>query len=125
MRAAIATLMLFSLLAPHPVARKMTLVLPHAPRADESAWLVVSLGPLPRGAEIEITTPSGQLLGVISPYGIRTGSESGTYTVPLPANVIQGRRVSLLVSLDFNGKQRAPTTKEVKKVRVRLAEGRR
>ena len=52
--------------------------------------------------------------------GIRAGHESGTYTVPLPAGAISGKRVCLLVSLRANGAARAPTTKEVKRVRVAI-----
>lgn len=117
MRALLAALVLFSVGAPF---RTVNLVLPRALRAGESATLLVSVGVIPRSGEIEITTKSGKLLGVISPYGIRAGHESGTYTVPLPADAIDGRRVCLRVSLRANGKVRAPTMKEVKRVRVEI-----
>ena len=104
-------------------ALTLCLVLPHALREGESAWLRVTVGVIQRGAEIEITTPSGRSLGTISPYGIRPGREAGTYTVPLPADAISGRRVPLLLSLRANGKQRAPTAKEVKRVRVEVRAG--
>jgi hypothetical protein len=119
MHARLAALALFSVLA-QPAGRTVTLVLPQALRAGETASLVVTVGVIQHGAEIEITTTSGHLVGVISPYGIRTGRESCTYTVPLPAEAISGRRVSLLLSLDANGKQRAPTMREVKRVRVKI-----
>jgi hypothetical protein len=118
-----AALTLFSLLAQEASGRTVNLALPHALREGETAWLLVTVGVIPRGAEIEITSPSGHLLGVISPYGIRSGSAAGTYTVPLPADAISGRRVSLLLMLDLSGKQRAPTAREVKTVRVRIREG--
>ena len=115
----LAALTLCSVLA-QPTARKVTLVLPHELRGDETATILVKVGVIPRGAEIAITTTSGRSLGVISPYGIRAGREAGTYTVPLPADAITGRRVPLLVPLHFRGAQRAPTAKEVKKVRVKI-----
>jgi hypothetical protein len=118
-----AALTLFSLLAQEASGRAVNLALPHALREGETAWLLVTVGVIPRGAEIEITTPSGRLLGVVSPYGIRSGSAAGTYTVPLPADAISARRVSLLLMLDLSGKQRAPTAREVKKVQVRIREG--
>jgi hypothetical protein len=118
-----AALTLFSLLAQEASGRTVNLALPHALREGETAWLLVTVGVIPRGAEIEITTPSGRLLGVISPYGIRSGNAAGTYTVPLPADAISGRRVRLLLMLDLSGKQRVPTAREVKKVRVRIREG--
>jgi len=92
-------------------------------RAGESASLVVRVGVIPRGAEIEITATSGILVGVISPYGIRPGREAGAYTIPLPAAAISGRRVTLLLSLNTNRRQRAPTTKEVKRVEVKIVGG--
>ena len=103
--------------------REMTLILPHALHADEAAWLEVSVGVLGQGKEIHITTPSGQPLGTISPFGIRTGQESGTYTVPLPADVISGDRVSLRLSL--SNEQRAPTSTELKSVKVKVTGTRR
>ena len=115
MRAFLAAFVLFSVGAQF---RTVTLVLPHALREGESATLLVSVGVIPRSAEIEITTTSGKLLGVISPYGIRAGHESGTYTVPLTAEAISGKHVCVRVSLRANGKVRAPTMKEVKRVRV-------
>jgi hypothetical protein len=118
-----AALTLFSLLAQEASGRAVNLALPHALREGETAWLLVTVGAIPRGAEIEITSPSGRLLGVISPYGIRSGNAAGTYTVPLPADAISGRRVSLLLILDLSGKQRAPTAREVRKVQVRIREG--
>ena len=98
--------------------RTVNLTLPHALRAGESATLLVSVGKIPRSAEIEITTPPGDLVGVISPYGIRPGNEAGTYTVPLPPEAISGRKVWVWVAISANGKKRAPTMKEVKRVRV-------
>jgi hypothetical protein len=121
----LAALTLFALLAQRPASRAVTLVLPHALREDETATLLVTVGAIPRGATIDVTTPAGRLLGTISPYGIRAGRAAGTYTVPLPADAISGRRVSLLLSLHAHGEQRAPTEKEVKGVRavVRRAKG--
>ncbi|HEY4641057.1 MAG TPA: hypothetical protein VII75_06905 [Thermoanaerobaculia bacterium] len=120
MRAA-AALALFSFLAQVPAARTVTLALPHALRAGESATLLVSVGVIPKGARIEVTTPSGHPLGTISPHGIRPGSEAGTYTVPLPSDAIDGRHVCVLLSLAFGDTRRAPSEKEVKGVRVRIS----
>ena len=107
-------LALFTLFAQRPAARTVTLTLPHALRSGETATLVVSVGVIPKGARIEVTTPSGRSLGTISPYGIRAGHEAGSYTVPLHADAIEGRRVRVLLSLAFSGTRRAPTEGEVK-----------
>ena len=119
MRALAALTLLFAVAQP-PAGRTVTLALPHALREGESAVLLVTAGRLPRGARIEIATTSGRFLGEISPFGIRAGHEAGTYTVPIPADAMTGKRLCLLLSLDFEGKQRAPTAKEVKKVRVKI-----
>ena len=121
MRMALAALAILAFIAQGAngeAGREMTLILPHALHADEAAWLEVSVGVLGQGKEIHITTPSGQPLGTISPFGIRTGQESGTYTVPLPADVISGDRVSLRLSL--SNEQRAPTSTELKSVKVKV-----
>lgn len=122
MHAPLAAFTLFALLTQQPACREVTLVLPRELRGDETAVLLVSVGVIPRGARIAVTTPSGRLLGTVSPYGVRAGREAGTYTVPLPADAISGRHVSLRLSLDWNRKQRAPTKKEVKDVRVSIRE---
>ena len=121
MRVPLASLMVFAVLAQQPAYRTVNLALPHALQEGETAWLVVTVGVIPRGAEISIATPSGRSLGTISPYGIRAGNEAGTYTVPLPADAISGKRVCVRLSLEFNGRQRAPAKKEVKKVAVKVS----
>jgi hypothetical protein len=121
MTAQLIALALCSVLTQPRTSRAVTLVLPHTLRQDELATLTVAVGAIPRSAEIEITTPAGRPLGVISPYGIRSGNEAGTYTVPLPAEAISGRRVRLLISITANGTKRAPTKKEVKRLRVHVA----
>lgn len=93
--------------------------LPHSLGPGETAWIELELGVIERGAEIEIATTAGQSLGVISPFGIRSGDPTGTYTVPLPGDAILDGRVSLRLTLDRNGHaQRAPTAREVKSVKI-------
>lgn len=123
MRVPLAALALFALFAmgvQQPACRTINLTLPHELREGETACLQVTAGVIPRGAEIEITPPAGRPLGTISPYGIRAGEEAGTYPVPLPAEAISGRRVTVRLSLRFRGEQRAPTKDEVKMVRVKI-----
>jgi len=122
MHAPLAALALFLAVAQHSTGRAVTLQLPHALRPGETATLLVSLGVIPKGARIEVTTPSGRILGTISPYGIRAGRESGTYTVPIPSDAIIGRRVCVTLSLAFGDTHRAPTEKEVKGVRVGITQ---
>ena len=124
MGAPLAALAFFALLAQPgsaSVGRAVTLRLPHALRAGDTAWLKVRIGVIARGEEIEITTTEGRLLGVISPYAIRSGREAGTYTIPLPADAISDDRVSVRLLVDNHGHaQRAPAAAEVKSITVKI-----
>jgi hypothetical protein len=95
-------------------------------QAGETLLLEVQLGMLPRGKEIELTTPSGRELGVVSPHGIRPGHEAGTYTVPVPADLVTNGHLIVRLSItEPNGGKRAPTPDEVKNVRVKIVGGNR
>ena len=101
--------------------RVVNLVLPRDVSANEAVWIELKLGALARGAEIEIETTEGKMLGVISPHGIRSGDEAGTYTVPVPTEVISNKRLSIRLTLkQLDHSKRAPTTKEVKNVRLKI-----
>jgi hypothetical protein len=129
MRPAAAALALFTLLAQseNPAPDEMTLALPHPLRAGESAWIEVQVGPIGRGREIDVTTAAGQELGVISPIGVRTGQNAGTYTLPVPGlpvpgDTIRDGRVSVRLTITQSGEPpRAPTTQEVRSVRLSVA----
>lgn len=98
----------------------VNLDLPRDLRAEDSVWLEVKLGVIPRGAEIEIETTSGKTLGVISPHGIRSGEEAGTYTVPVPHEAICNQRLSLRITVSHRSRKRAPTLEEVKSIRLKI-----
>jgi hypothetical protein len=100
--------------------RDMTLTLPRALHPGEAAFAEVQLGLLARGQEIEVTTAAGRQLGVISPHGIRAGQEAGIYTLPIPPDAIVKGKVTLRLSLHFGDTRRAPTTKEVERVRLKI-----
>ncbi len=99
-------------------AREMTLVLPHALRKGETAWLLVKVGAIGRD-QIQIMTQDGRPLGTISPLGIRSGKSAGTYTVPVPEEALSDGRLALRLSMMQSGRApRAPTAKEVKSLRL-------
>jgi hypothetical protein len=101
--------------------RVVNLVLPRDLTANETVWLELKLGVLPRGVEVEVETADGKLLGVISPHGIRSGHEAGTYTLPVPLEAISDKRVSVrLILKQLDRSKRAPTIKEVKDVRLKI-----
>ena len=126
MHTLLATLIFFALLVQTAGApgRVVNLVLPRDLSADEGAAVEVKVGVIARGAQIKVETTSGKLLGVISPYGIRSGDEAGTYPIPVPPEAISNKRVSLRISLSYNRSKRAPTAQEVRSVQLKITPGR-
>ena len=118
-----ATLISFALLVQTAGApgRVVNLVLPRSLTAEEGVAVELKLGVLERGNEIAVETMSGKQLGVISPYGVRSGREAGTYTVPVPRELIENKRLSLRIILDQHSRgKRAPTHRELRDVRLQI-----
>jgi hypothetical protein len=101
--------------------RVVNLVLPRDLNENDTVWLELKVGVVPRGVEIEIETTAGKSLGVISPHGVRSDYEAGTYTVPVPVEAISDKRLSVrLILKQLDRSKRAPTDKEVKDVRLKI-----
>ena len=119
----LATLFSLALLvqAANAPGRVVNLVLPRSLNEGEGIAVELKLGVLERGDEIQVETTSGKLLGVISPYGIRSGNEAGTYTVPVPTEEISNNRVSLRLTLNKHSRgKRAPTTQELRSLKLTI-----
>jgi hypothetical protein len=100
-------------------ARNMTLELPRPLAAGETAFIEVQVGPIGRGRTIEVTTASGQPLGVVSPFGVRTGQDAGTYPLPVPQDAIRDGRLFIRLTISQpGGAPRAPTAGEVRGVKL-------
>ena len=100
-------------------ARRVELVVPPTPSAQQAATLAVEAGAIPRGTEIDIATPEGVPIGTVSPFAIRPNQPAGTYLFPLPAETIRDGRVVVLLSMRRAGvAARAPNAEEVPKVSV-------
>jgi hypothetical protein len=100
-------------------ARSTTLELPRPLAAGEIAFMEVQLGPIGRGRTIEVTTASGQPLGVVSPFGVRTGQDAGTYPLPVPNDAIRDGHLSIRLTISQpGGPPRAPTADEVRGVKL-------
>jgi hypothetical protein len=107
-------------------ARSMTLELPRPLAAGETAFIEVQVGPIGRGRTIEVTTASGQPLGVVSPFGVRTGQDAGTYPLPVPNDAIRDGRLSIRLTISQpGGSSRAPTADEVRSVKLGVGGGTR
>lgn len=102
-------------------ARDMTLQLPHPLAADETAFVIVQVGAIGRGQEVEVTTASGQSLGVISPFSVRAGQDAGTYPLPVPRDAVRDGHLSLRLTISqFGAPARAPTAEEVRSVKLNV-----
>ncbi len=109
-----------------PAEDVTTLVLPHPLAPGEAAWIEVRVGAVARGREIDVTTASGQELGVISPFGSRPGQDAGTYTLPVPPNAIRDGAVAVRLRITRPGAPpRPPTAEEVRGVTLIIAPGAR
>jgi hypothetical protein len=126
MRRRVAAMALFAHLAlnanaalAQDAARSMTLELPRPLAAGETAFIEVQVGPIGRGRTIEVTTASGRPLGVVSPFGVRTGQDAGTYPLPVPKDAIHDGRLSIRLTISQpGGAPRAPGADEVRGVRL-------
>lgn len=58
--------------------------LPRLPAAEERLLIEVDVGVLGPGEELVLRTANGELVGTVSPHGIRAGHPAGTYVVPVP-----------------------------------------
>ncbi|MDE1148156.1 MAG: hypothetical protein PW843_16270 [Azospirillaceae bacterium] len=104
-------------------AREITLTLPHPPTAGERVWLLVRLGPVQHGQVIQVSTPAGRRLGVVSPFGVRAGQDAGTYPLPLPGDAVEGQHLTLRLAItQGNGPPRAPTLAEVPEVSLTVSQ---
>ncbi|MGJ5131853.1 hypothetical protein [Bradyrhizobium sp. HKCCYLR1023] len=101
--------------------RAVDLVVPRPLDASEAPVVEISLGALGRGQEVTVTTASGMPLGTISPFGLRTGAEAGTYALPVPKEAIKSGRLSIRLSISQPGGSRAPTPQEVRGITLKLA----
>jgi hypothetical protein len=102
-------------------SRVFQLAIPRPASPQQSAYLSVEVGVIAKGTEIDITIPSGVLIGTVSPFAIRPGQPAGTYVFPLSPDMIRnGRMIVQLAVRRAGAPTRAPTADEVPKVTVEL-----
>ncbi|MEM7585334.1 MAG: hypothetical protein AAF560_18235 [Acidobacteriota bacterium] len=95
------------------------LELARPPAADEAVHVRVTAGVLPDGARIVARLASGEIIGAVSPYGIRAGEKAGTYAMALPRDQGLEGPVQLNFQLDIAGESpRAPTASELEAVEL-------
>jgi hypothetical protein len=115
----VAALLAILTLAAHAAESERTLTLPRSLHAGEIAVIELKVGRIARGQEIHITTASGRELGVVSPFGVKSGQAAGTYPIPVPADAVAGRRLTVQVTITGNGAPpRTPTEQEVRSIEI-------
>jgi hypothetical protein len=88
--------------------------------SGETAFLEVVVGELEHGVEIDVRREDGRLIGVISPFGARSSKAGGTYSIPIPAELLVGTSLALVFVVEKQGcPNRPPTRKEIPNVRLR------
>ena len=104
-----------------PEQGRVELALPRPIASDEALLLQISAGPLPSGAEISVTGSDGELLGTVSPFGVRRGQGSAAYSIPIAQTALRDGRISLRLELREPGAPaRAPTQAEVQDLSLEI-----
>jgi hypothetical protein len=107
-----------------PMTENGKVTLDVTPPSNSEAWLTlrVTVGPLPRGARIVVRSERGDVLGAVSPFGATEARTGGTYTVPLPPELLTKRKLLLTFVLEeeHGRKVRVPTNLEVTDVKLQL-----
>jgi len=94
----------------------MTLTMPHSLRANELVFLEIKLGSLDRGLRVDVETESGRSLGAISPFGVRSGKDAGTYTIPVPADALVKDSLRVRLMINDGRTKRSPAHEEIRSV---------
>ena len=102
----------------------ITLTAPHPLQAGEAAFLEIKLGSIDRGLRVEIETEAGRRLGVLSPFGVRSGKDAGTYTVPVPSDAIVKDRLKVRIIINDGRTKRTPAHEEIRSVILKIDEPR-
>ena len=102
-----------------------TLESPRAPVYHETIHAMVSVGSLRRGDKIVVRTMTGEIVGTVSPFGIRSGQKAGVYPIPIPRAALVNRTVKLRLEVVPSAPDsivRPPTDSEVENVKLKLSE---
>ena len=102
-----------------PLQGSVELVLSRPVEPDEAVWLQISVGVLPRGAQIRVYTKDGVLVGTVSPFGARASQSTSLYTLPLPKDAATKGKVQLRLEIEEPGASaRAPRSDEVERMNL-------
>lgn len=95
------------------------LPLPRPAAAGEVVAVELRLGRLAAGARLRVLGESGDVLGVVAPFGRSLEGTTTTHSVPLPPGAIRDGRIRLRLVLEQpNAEPRAPGPAEVESVNL-------
>ena len=110
-------LVLWLAVAEAAFGRPVSLDVPPGARSSVALVLEVTIGPMPRGTDVLLTTGPGRLIAAISPFG--PGAGAGSYSVPVPPDVLIDDRLLVFVAVEQSGRARRPATpEEVSRIRL-------
>jgi hypothetical protein len=98
----------------------LTLPLPRQPAANEMLVIQIWVGAIGRGTKIVVRATDQKIAGTIVPFGIRPGQKAGMHTIPVPANAVADKKVSLRLEVLEKGAKaaRAPTRLEIEDAKL-------
>jgi hypothetical protein len=118
MKGLLPALILWTQLAQPEIGLVKTLRVPPPQRTTDVIWLKVTLGTLQQGREVEISTPAGRLLGVISPFSKQAERQGGAYLVPIPVDAVAKQELVIRLVVTRGDIKRTPKVDEIKKIEL-------
>ena len=92
----------------------VSIQMPRDPANDEDITANISVGILPQGATISVTTDDGKITGSISPYGYIPGAKAGNHAIPIERSAVKDGKVTLHMEvLERDKAARPPLKSEV------------
>ena len=117
----IFTLLFAGLFGPAIIAAESDMVELSTPRLlgrDEAVQLQITTS-LPRGARLTVKDENGEILGAVTPFGLRQAST--TATIPIPRSALSNERVRLKLEVtEPRAAPRAPHDGEVEQLELRI-----
>jgi hypothetical protein len=99
---------------------KLTLPLARQPAANEMLVVQIGVGAIGQGTKIVVRVSDEETAGTIVPYGVRAGQKAGMFTIPVPANAVADKKVSLRLEVLEKGAKaaRAPKRAEIEDAKL-------
>lgn len=97
---------------PAAAAAERVVDVPREPRADEALYLEVTAGVLPPGAELELRSAAGDLIGSVSQYGVVRGRPVGARLIDLAPGLAAERPLRIQIYTVVPGAAARPSSLE-------------